>query len=80
MESNFRLNKLQVVALLALLFTAAFALSQGITTGSISGTVTDPSAAVVSGAKVTAQNVATGQTLNAETNDTGYFTFRRSSR
>jgi hypothetical protein len=73
---NFRLNKLQLVALLALLFASAFALAQGIVTGSISGTVLDPSSAVVVAAKVTAQNIATGQTLTAETNDTGYFTFR----
>ena len=76
MQSNFRVNKLQLVVLLALLFTAAFAMAQGITAGSISGTVVDPSSAVVSGATVTAQNIATGQTLTAETNDTGYFTFR----
>jgi outer membrane receptor protein involved in Fe transport len=76
MRSNFRLNKLQFVALLALLFAAAFALGQGITTGSISGTVLDPTSAVVSGAKVTAQNIATGQTMNDATNDTGYFTLR----
>ena len=76
MQSNLRLNKLQFVALLALLFAAAFAMGQGITTGSISGTVLDPSSAVVSGAKVTAQNIATGQTMNDTTNDTGYFTLR----
>src|SRR5271166_4088812 len=76
MQSNIRLNKLQLVALLALLFTAAFAMAQGITTGSISGTVLDPSSAVVSGAKVTAQNIATGQTLTDDTNDTGYFSMR----
>jgi hypothetical protein len=76
MQSNFRVNKLQLVVLLALLFTAAFAMAQGITAGSISGTLLDPSSAVVVGAQVTAQNIATGQILTAETNDTGYFTFR----
>src|ERR1039458_5757259 len=76
MQSNLRLNKLLFVALLALLFAAAFALGQGITTGSISGTVLDPTSAVVSGAKVTAQNIATGQTMDDATNDTGYFTLR----
>lgn len=76
MQPNLRLNKLQLVVLLALLFTAAFSMAQGIVSGSISGTVTDPSSAVVVGATVTAQNIATGGTLTAETNDTGYFTFR----
>src|ERR1700674_8260 len=76
MQSNLRLNKLQLVVLLALLFTAAFAMAQGITAGSISGTVLDPSSAVVVGATVSAQNIATGGTLTTETNDTGYFTFR----
>jgi hypothetical protein len=76
MQSNLRLNKLQLVVLLAVLFAAAFAMAQGITTGSISGTVLDPSSAVVVGATVTAQNTATGGTLTTVTNDTGYFTFR----
>src|SRR6202140_5157828 len=76
MQSNLRLNKLQLVVLLTLLFTAAFSMAQGIVSGSISGTVTDPSSAVVVGATVTAQNTATGGTLTTVTNDTGYFTFR----
>jgi outer membrane receptor protein involved in Fe transport len=76
MQSNLRLNKLQLVVLLAVLFAAAFGMAQGITTGSISGTVLDPSSAVVVGATVTAQNTATGGTLTTLTNDTGYFTFR----
>jgi len=76
MQSNLRLNKLQLVVLLVVLFAAAFGMAQGITTGSISGTVLDPSSAVVVGATVTAQNTATGGTLTTLTNDTGYFTFR----
>ena len=76
MESSFRLNKLQLVVLLVMLFAATFAMAQGIATGSISGTVLDPSSAVVVGAKATAQNIATGLILTADTNDTGYFAFR----
>ncbi|MGA9720237.1 MAG: carboxypeptidase regulatory-like domain-containing protein [Acidobacteriaceae bacterium] len=43
-------------------------------TSSISGTVTDPSGAVVPNAKVTARNEATGQTRNVTTNSVGAYT------
>jgi len=42
-------------------------------TASIRGIVTDPSKAIISGAKVTATNKATGATRNAETNSAGEF-------
>lgn len=42
-------------------------------TGSIVGTVSDPSGAVVSGAKVTITNVATGQVIHLLTNSSGAF-------
>ena len=42
-------------------------------TGSIVGTVSDPSDAVVSGAKVSITNVATGQVINLTTNSSGSF-------
>ncbi len=44
-----------------------------ISTGSIQGTVTDPSGAFVSGAKVTIANQATGQTINFITNSSGTY-------
>jgi hypothetical protein len=44
-----------------------------ISTGSIVGTVTDPSAAVVSGAKVTITNKATGQVITTTTTSTGNY-------
>jgi Carboxypeptidase regulatory-like domain len=44
-----------------------------ISTGSIVGTVTDPSAAVVSGAKVTITNKATGQVVTTTTTSTGNY-------
>jgi len=42
-------------------------------TGSIVGTVSDPSEAVISGAKVTITNVATGQFISVTTNSSGAF-------
>src|ERR1700674_1577032 len=44
-----------------------------VSTGSIVGTVSDPSGAVVSGAKVTITNLATGQLINLTTNSSGSF-------
>ena len=53
-----------VLAIVALLSVASPLLAQTtISTGSIVGTVMDPSGAVINGAKVTITNVATGQTL-----------------
>jgi len=48
------------------------ALAQG-TGGTLNGTITDPSAATVSGADVIIQHKATGQTRNAVTNERGFF-------
>jgi hypothetical protein len=45
-------------------------------TGSITGQVTDPSGAVVVGAKVTAENTATSVSTSAETNSSGLYTIR----
>jgi outer membrane receptor protein involved in Fe transport len=42
--------------------------------GTITGTVTDPNGAVVTGAKVTATNTATGQAREATTGDDGTYT------
>src|SRR5215471_14251102 len=45
-------------------------------TGSITGQVTDPSGALVSGATVIAENVATAVTTSATTNAVGLYTIR----
>lgn len=45
-------------------------------TASITGTVTDPSGAVVPGAQVVAENVATGVKTSAQTNSDGVYTLR----
>ncbi len=45
-------------------------------TASISGTVTDPSGAIVAGATVTATNVETGVATTQPTNASGYYSFQ----
>ncbi len=61
------------------LFVAALSLSYAAAqtvTGSITGQVTDPSGAVVVGAKVTAENLATAVKTSAVTNAAGVYTIR----
>src|SRR5215472_4681275 len=54
---------------------SVFAYSQSTTSGDITGVVTDPSGAVVSGAKVTATSEATGAVVNTTTNGEGFYRF-----
>jgi outer membrane receptor protein involved in Fe transport len=61
--------------LLLFVLISSLAFSQSSTSGAITGTVTDPSGAVVPNAKVTATNDATGQVFNTSTNGEGYFQF-----
>ena len=58
---------------LAALLGVASAIAQVGGTGTIQGTVTDPSGAVVTGASVTATNVATGVEIARKTSDAGVF-------
>ena len=56
------------------LLQSTFSFSQAtISTGSIAGTVTDPSGAVVEGAKVVITNINTGRTIELTTNSAGAF-------
>jgi len=60
--------------ILALLSLVAPSLAQTtVGTGSIVGTVSDPSGAIISGAEVRIKNVATGQVINVVTNSSGSF-------
>ncbi len=59
-----------------LLLLSSLAFGQGITTGSITGTVQDPQQGVIVGAKVTAVNNGTNSTYSAVTNSVGYFEIR----
>lgn len=65
------------VCLLLLLSFTTLAFGQGIITGSVSGSVTDPSGAAVVGAKVTARNQDTNQAFPTVTNETGFFSLTK---
>lgn len=61
--------------LLALITGPAAISAQNIVTGGVTGTVTDPSGAVVANAMVTISNTATGETSTFTTSDSGVFLF-----
>src|SRR6266550_6161059 len=78
MNSNQRIShialRFSVMLAVALMLLSIAGLAQStVSTGSIVGTVTDPSGAVVSGAKVTVTNTATGQTIDLTSNSAGAF-------
>ena len=68
---------LAAILTFAVCWSGSSALGQGITTGSISGTVTDPSGAVVSGAAITALDPTRGAKLTAVSGGDGAFTLRQ---
>jgi Carboxypeptidase regulatory-like domain len=72
-----RLHKLY--ALLALLLVACMmaptAFGQSLISGDLSGTITDPSGAVLAGATVTAKSDATGEARTTTTNASGLYRF-----
>ena len=63
------------VALALVLFTAMQLNAQSITQGNVRGTVTDPTGAVVPGAKVTLKNISTGAAQTRTTNGSGFYEF-----
>ena len=70
---RLRLAILSITCIVALLVCASSALAQTATTGALTGVVTDPSGAVISGATVTATNVATGQARSVNTDASGVY-------
>jgi hypothetical protein len=68
-----RMRTILVLAL-AVLFLTATAWAQA-TTGTLTGTVTDPNGASIPNAKVTALNTGTGQEAKTTTNDLGLYRF-----
>ena len=71
-DSHSRFKWLAFVFALACFSCAAFAQTT-VSSGSIVGTVTDPTGAVVSGAKVVITNTGTGQALNLTVNAAGSY-------
>jgi Carboxypeptidase regulatory-like domain len=71
-DSESRLSWLAFVFALALFSCVAFAQTT-VSTGSIVGTVTDPTGAIVSGAKIVITNTGTGQALNVASNAAGAY-------
>ena len=69
-----RLTLLGALSLIVL--TAVFAGAQGIVTGSISGTIEDASGALVSGAKISAKQIATDREYSTESTSTGNVSLR----
>ncbi len=68
------LRSFAALAIFALI-SGVLPLQAQVDTGSITGTVTDPSGAVVSGAKVTLTNEGTGASLTVTTGNEGTYTF-----
>jgi Carboxypeptidase regulatory-like domain/TonB dependent receptor len=69
-------NRLTICSLVVVLASCMLLTAQNVVlTGALSGRVTDQSGAVVPGALVVAQNLATGVKLSAETNHTGLYHF-----
>ncbi|MBI1895521.1 MAG: TonB-dependent receptor [Acidobacteria bacterium] len=66
------MRKILPIILWVISLSAQVAFSQTIT-GAITGTVTDPSGAVVPNVKVTATNTATNVTFTAQTNESGIY-------
>lgn len=71
-HSRGRLFVLATIVVFVLV-PAALRAQTTISTGSIQGVVTDPSGAVVQGAKVSIANKATGRTINTNTNSAGAY-------
>jgi hypothetical protein len=64
---------LLVVGMFVLLSSALLVAQTTLSTGSVAGTVTDPSGAVVGGAKVVVTNTGTNQTFALTSNSAGAF-------
>lgn len=71
MGYEFRKTISLISALAVVVFAASFVWSQGIVTGSISGTVLDPQGAAVAGASVRATQVETNRTFTTTSSNAG---------
>ena len=69
------MRALLFVVAVAMILTAPALMAQTGSTGALTGTITDPSGAVISGATVTATNIATGAERTDTTTSDGVFKF-----
>ena len=72
---SFRRFPIVVFALTLAVCLSTAAFGQSLTTGNITGTVTDPSGAVVPGAKIDLRGVDTGSTASTTANSSGSYSF-----
>ncbi|MGH9716141.1 MAG: carboxypeptidase regulatory-like domain-containing protein [Candidatus Acidiferrales bacterium] len=72
---SFRTILLLTIAATLFAFSAPLSMAQSANTGALTGTVTDPSGAVISGATVTITNLATGQSRSVKTDANGSYKF-----
>ena len=70
-----RENRIYLSALIAVIMGAVSFAQETVSNASVEGRVTDPSGAVVTGAKVTARHIDTNLTTTMETNGEGRFRF-----
>jgi len=73
-QINKRLNRFLSVIAMAVIFAATATISFAQSNGSLSGTVTDTTGAVVQGATITVKNVATNAERTVVTNEDGRWT------
>ena len=69
-----RLTRVFVLALFSTMVSSTMFAQTTISTGSIQGSVVDPSGAVVSNAKVIVSNRKNGQSITTSTNSSGVYT------
>jgi hypothetical protein len=74
-EMRFKRFPIVVLALTLAVCLSTAAFGQTLTTGNITGTVTDPSGAVVPGAKIDLKGVDTGSTASTTANSSGSYSF-----
>jgi hypothetical protein len=73
MSATVSKSRTLILAVIMLLISACGMAQTTVATGSIVGTVTDPSGATIPGAKVVVANTATGQAINLTTNSAGVY-------
>lgn len=73
--ARMRVGCALLLCVIVLFICALPALPQSATTGALTGTVTDPSGAIIAGASVTATNLATGQVRDTKTDANGFYRF-----